>query len=80
MFSRMVPVNSHASCSTMPTCERISYSPDEPLIEDLSFTAEPGRTVAIVGPTGAGKTTLVNLVKVARAASSTSSSVASRRP
>lgn len=39
-----------------------SYSPDEPLIEDLSFTAEPGRTVAIVGPTGAGKTTLVNLV------------------
>ena len=39
-----------------------SYQPDEPLIEDLSFTAEPGRTVAIVGPTGAGKTTLVNLV------------------
>ena len=39
-----------------------SYSPDKPLIEDLSFTAEPGHTVAIVGPTGAGKTTLVNLV------------------
>ncbi|WP_369200071.1 ABC transporter ATP-binding protein [Streptomyces sp. PU-14G] len=38
------------------------YAPDEPLIEDLSFTAEPGRTVAIVGPTGAGKTTLVNLL------------------
>jgi len=39
-----------------------SYSEDKPLIEDLSFNAEPGHTVAIVGPTGAGKTTLVNLV------------------
>jgi ATP-binding cassette subfamily B multidrug efflux pump len=38
------------------------YKPDEPLIEDLSLTVEPGQTVAIVGPTGAGKTTLVNLV------------------
>jgi ATP-binding cassette, subfamily B, multidrug efflux pump len=38
------------------------YRPAEPLIEDLSLTAEPGQTVAIVGPTGAGKTTLVNLV------------------
>ena len=33
-----------------------------PLIEDLSLVAEPGQTVAIVGPTGAGKTTLVNLI------------------
>ncbi|TVT11358.1 ABC transporter ATP-binding protein [Amycolatopsis bartoniae] len=39
-----------------------SYSPDQPLIEDLSLVAEPGHTVAIVGPTGAGKTTLVNLI------------------
>ncbi|WP_167051870.1 ABC transporter ATP-binding protein [Salinibacterium sp. ZJ77] len=39
-----------------------SYDPDKPLIEHLSFVAEPGQTVAIVGPTGAGKTTLVNLV------------------
>ena len=39
-----------------------SYSPDRPLIEDLDLTAEPGQTVAIVGPTGAGKTTLVNLI------------------
>ena len=38
------------------------YEPDKPLIEDLSLMAEPGHTVAIVGPTGAGKTTLVNLV------------------
>jgi ATP-binding cassette subfamily B multidrug efflux pump len=39
-----------------------SYDPSRPLIEDLSLVAEPGATVAIVGPTGAGKTTLVNLV------------------
>lgn len=38
------------------------YLPDKPLIEDLSLVAEPGQTVAIVGPTGAGKTTLVNLL------------------
>ncbi len=39
-----------------------SYEPDEPLIEGLSLVARPGETVAIVGPTGAGKTTLVNLI------------------
>jgi ATP-binding cassette subfamily B multidrug efflux pump len=39
-----------------------SYDPDRPLIEDLSLVARPGSTVAFVGPTGAGKTTLVNLV------------------
>jgi ATP-binding cassette, subfamily B, multidrug efflux pump len=38
------------------------YKPDEPLIDDLSLVAEPGHTIAIVGPTGAGKTTLVNLI------------------
>lgn len=38
------------------------YREDQPLIEDLSLVAEPGHLVAIVGPTGAGKTTLVNLV------------------
>jgi ATP-binding cassette, subfamily B, multidrug efflux pump len=38
------------------------YEPDKPLIEDLSLEALPGQTVAIVGPTGAGKTTLVNLL------------------
>jgi len=38
------------------------YVEDTPLIEDLSLVAEPGQTVAIVGPTGAGKTTLVNLL------------------
>jgi ATP-binding cassette subfamily B protein len=39
-----------------------SYNAEQPLIEDLSLVAEPGQTVAIVGPTGAGKTTLVNLI------------------
>ncbi|MGW1033544.1 ABC transporter ATP-binding protein [Streptomyces antibioticus] len=38
------------------------YDPDKPLIESLSLAVEPGHTVAIVGPTGAGKTTLVNLL------------------
>lgn len=38
------------------------YEPDQPLIDDLSLVAAPGHTVAIVGPTGAGKTTLVNLI------------------
>lgn len=41
---------------------RFSYRPDTPVIEDLSLVVEPGTTVAIVGPTGAGKTTLVNLL------------------
>ena len=39
-----------------------SYLSGTPVIEDLSLVAEPGSTVAIVGPTGAGKTTLVNLL------------------
>jgi ATP-binding cassette subfamily B protein len=39
------------------------YEPDKPIIEELSLVAEPGHVVAIVGPTGAGKTTLVNLLE-----------------
>ena len=39
-----------------------SYTPDVPLIESLSLVAQSGQTIAIVGPTGAGKTTLVNLI------------------
>jgi ATP-binding cassette subfamily B protein len=39
-----------------------SYKPEEPLIEHLNLEVQPGQTVAIVGPTGAGKTTLVNLL------------------
>jgi ABC-type multidrug transport system fused ATPase/permease subunit len=39
-----------------------SYKPDEPLIENMNLVVESGHTVAIVGPTGAGKTTLINLL------------------
>jgi len=44
--------------------DRVSfrYLPDTPLLDDLDLVAEPGHTIAIVGPTGAGKTTLVNLL------------------
>jgi len=59
---------SHARLTGVPhgrvTFEHVSfrYDPERPLIDDLSMTVEPGQTVAIVGPTGAGKTTLVNLI------------------
>ena len=39
-----------------------AYNPDEPVLKDVNLVAEPGQTIAIVGPTGAGKTTLVNLI------------------
>jgi ATP-binding cassette subfamily B protein len=57
--------------STLPTPVRgrvvfddvhFSYVPDKPLIVGLDVVAEPGETIAIVGPTGAGKTTIVNLL------------------
>ncbi|MDQ1542419.1 MAG: ATP-binding cassette, subfamily multidrug efflux pump, partial [Actinomycetota bacterium] len=60
-----------ASPSEVPTSstgrlafENVSfrYDPATPLIDDLSLVAKPGQTIAIVGPTGAGKTTLVNLM------------------
>ncbi len=41
---------------------RFSYKPEEPLIEGMNIDIKPGETIAIVGPTGAGKTTLVNLL------------------
>lgn len=41
---------------------RFGYDPDRRLMHDVSFSVEPGQKVAIVGPTGAGKTTLVNLL------------------
>ena len=58
------------ACGTLqPTRGRVefehisfAYDPAQPLITNLSLVAEPGQTVAIVGPTGAGKTTLVNLI------------------
>jgi ATP-binding cassette, subfamily B, multidrug efflux pump len=55
--------------ATVPSRGRVEFShvsfryePEKPLIDDLSLVAEPGQTIAIVGPTGAGKTTLVNLI------------------
>lgn len=38
------------------------YKPDEPVLHDVNFTAEPGQTIALVGPTGAGKTSIVSLL------------------
>jgi len=39
-----------------------AYRPDQPVLQNISFTAKPGQTIAIVGPTGAGKTTIINLI------------------
>lgn len=39
-----------------------SYKPGTPVLQDVSFTAEPGQMIALVGPTGAGKTTIINLL------------------
>ena len=55
---------------TMPTIQgrvefdhvEAAYKPGVPVLDDVSFTAEPGRMIAIVGPTGAGKTTIINLI------------------
>jgi ATP-binding cassette, subfamily B, multidrug efflux pump len=39
-----------------------AYKKDQPVLQDVSFAAKPGQTIAIVGPTGAGKTTIINLI------------------
>jgi len=39
-----------------------SYSPDQPILNDINFTIEPGHVAALVGPTGVGKTTIISLV------------------
>jgi ATP-binding cassette subfamily B protein len=41
---------------------RFGYTPDVPIIKDMSLEAKPGQTIALVGPTGAGKTTVINLL------------------
>ena len=55
-----VPASSSGSLAFENVAFR--YDPETPLIDDLSLVAKPGQTIAIVGPTGAGKTTLVNLM------------------
>mgnify|MGYP001807501232 CR=1 FL=1 len=59
-----VPAATPATSTGRLAFENVSfaYDPEKPLITDLSLVAKPGQTVAIVGPTGAGKTTLVNLM------------------
>ncbi len=52
----------HATGQISLTGVSFRYEPETPLIEDLDLDVRPGQTVAIVGPTGAGKTTLVNLL------------------
>lgn len=58
------PAQSPVGTKGLLTFEDVSfrYTQDTPLIEHVSLTADPGHTIAIVGPTGAGKTTLVNLI------------------
>ncbi|MDQ1552418.1 MAG: ATP-binding cassette, subfamily multidrug efflux pump, partial [Actinomycetota bacterium] len=59
------PASSPKSTDGRLTFENVkfSYDPETPLIDDVSLTADPGQMIAIVGPTGAGKTTLVNLME-----------------
>lgn len=60
----MVPAESPKGTQGRLEFENVSfsYTQDKPLIENMNLVADPGHTIAIVGPTGAGKTTLVNLI------------------
>jgi ABC-type multidrug transport system fused ATPase/permease subunit len=58
----LAPDHAHVARSVQFECVSFRYHPDVPLIEDFTLDVAPGQTVAIVGPTGAGKTTVVNLL------------------
>lgn len=54
----MPPIKGHIQLNNV----QFAYNPDEPVLQDVNLTIEPGQTVALVGPTGAGKTSIANLV------------------
>ena len=56
LLARIAPAVSSSTTSSS------SYRPGEPVLHDLSFTVEPGQNIAIVGPTGSGKTTIIKLL------------------
>jgi ATP-binding cassette subfamily B protein len=70
LLDQKVEISDKAGAKVMPkiTGEVVfnnvtaEYNPGEPVLKDVSFTAKPGQTIAIVGPTGAGKTTIINLI------------------
>ena len=71
MLDTQPDVHGQAQChASMPAIQgevefdhvSAAYVPGDPVLNDVSFIAEPGQTVAIVGPTGAGKTTIINLI------------------
>lgn len=70
LLDEPVTLMDSADAKTMPQIQgqiefddvHFAYDPDEPILKGISFEASPGQTIAIVGPTGAGKTTIINLV------------------
>jgi ATP-binding cassette, subfamily B, bacterial len=56
------PAPSEVSLASLESVARLSDAPSGPVLEDISFTVEPGQMVALVGPSGAGKTTITSLI------------------